>query len=290
MRQGRCCSVRCQPSRSAGAVVDPGFGRMPIRHPVDPLPPPPAPTTSNKPPAGCAHWFDGCNTCHRNSANGPMMCTMMMCFAPGQSSCKSYFPGYGGSTVSTGLPASSGAGLGARCAQGFCENPNNCPKCSAGLKCHVNPGMMCAGTCYGTCVATDEEVEDGHRRTQFLGGGGGGRMQLAGGRDPTADPNAVNCCGGGGACGYVHCPALGADTKGCVRPWMMPNGMTMADCNVKKAAGAVATVAKVRAPMCADSPMQMCRMMCPPTMCPAGQCAMRTGNCCSVTCQSEDGH
>jgi hypothetical protein len=169
---------------------------MPIRHPVDPLPPPPAPTTSNKPPAGCAHWFDGCNTCHRNSANGPMMCTMMMCFAPGQSSCKSYFPGYGGSTVSTGLPASSGAGLGARCAQGFCENPNNCPKCSAGLKCHVNPGMMCAGTCYGTCVATDEEVEDGHRRTQFLGGGGGGRMQLAGGRDPNADPNAVNCCGG----------------------------------------------------------------------------------------------
>ena len=38
--------------------------------------------------------------------------------------------------------------------------------------------------------------------------------------------------------------------------------------------------------MCPDSPMQMCRMLCPPTNCPAGQCAMRHGSCCDMTCES----
>ena len=38
--------------------------------------------------------------------------------------------------------------------------------------------------------------------------------------------------------------------------------------------------------MCAGSPPQMCRMMCPPVTCPAGQCAMRMGNCCDIQCQS----
>jgi len=289
MRRGNCCSVSCQPMTndddSNRIMIDPGFSVTP-RHPIDPLPPPPAPS-SNKPPVGCAQWFDGCNTCHRNSATGPMMCTMMMCFAPGKSMCKSYLPGYGSGPV-TSSGVSSGSGVGARCAAGFCENPADCPKCSNGLKCHVNPGMMCAGTCYGTCVETDEQEMDGHRRTQFLGGNGG--MRLAGGADLNADADAVNCCGGGGACGYVHCPALGAGTEGCVRPWMMPNGMSMDDCAVEKTASTtVATTAMVRAPMCEGSPMQMCRMMCPPTMCPAGQCAMRQGNCCNVRCQTE-GH
>ena len=50
-------------------------------------------------------------------------------------------------------------------------------------------------------------------------GGGGGRPGggLAGGRDP--NEVGVNCCGGGGSCGYQHCPALGADESGCVQPW-----------------------------------------------------------------------
>lgn len=42
---------------------------------------------------------------------------------------------------------------------------------------------------------------------------------------------AVNCCGGGAACGYVHCPAVGSGKEGCVRPWAMPDGYDFdADC------------------------------------------------------------
>jgi len=44
------------------------------------------------------------------------------------------------------------AQFGERCAQGFCEDPTNCPQCAAGLTCSVPRGMMCAGTCYGTCA------------------------------------------------------------------------------------------------------------------------------------------
>lgn len=40
---------------------------------------------------------------------------------------------------------------GARCASGFCENPSDCPQCATGSTCSVQPGLMCAGTCYGTC-------------------------------------------------------------------------------------------------------------------------------------------
>eukprot|EP01043_Picozoa_sp_COSAG02_P093780 COSAG02_NODE_30278_length_554_cov_0.903297_1_plen_65_part_10 len=31
--------------------------------------------------------------------------------------------------------------------------------------------------------------------------------------------SGYNCCGGGGACGYEHCPALGEGQDGCVHPW-----------------------------------------------------------------------
>jgi hypothetical protein len=45
------------------------------------------------------------------------------------------------------------------------------------------------------------------------------------------------------------------------------------------------------APVCANSPRQMCRMMCPPVRinCPAGQCAMRQGSCCSFKCSKPSG-
>ena len=44
--------------------------------------------------------------------------------------------------------------------------------------------------------------------------------------------------------------------------------------------------AVVEAPeWCPDSPPQMCRMMCPETSCPAGQCKMRQGSCCTTSCQ-----
>ena len=42
-------------------------------------------------------------------------------------------------------------GKGERCAAGFCENPSDCPHCADGLTCNIPRGMMCAGTCYGTC-------------------------------------------------------------------------------------------------------------------------------------------
>ncbi len=93
---------------------------------------------------------------------------------------------------------------------------------------------------------------------------------------------AVNCCGGGAACGFMHCPALGAGQDGCVQPWAMPNGMNFeTDC-------AAVTEPAVEAPLwCPESPPQMCRMMCPEAeACPAGQCNMREGSCCSASCQA----
>ena len=39
-----------------------------------------------------------------------------------------------------------------RCAIGFCENKQDCPKCQEGYECRGSTEMMCAGTCYGQCV------------------------------------------------------------------------------------------------------------------------------------------
>mmetsp|Transcript_69867 Transcript_69867/g.138256 ORF Transcript_69867/g.138256 Transcript_69867/m.138256 type:complete len:213 (-) Transcript_69867:145-783(-) len=41
----------------------------------------------------------------------------------------------------------------------------------------------------------------------------------------------------------------------------------------------------VAAPFCPDSPEQLCRRLCPPTVCALpSQCAMRIGNCCAIAC------
>ena len=42
--------------------------------------------------------------------------------------------------------------------------------------------------------------------------------------------------------------------------------------------------------MCPASSRQMCRMRCRTPNCPAGQCAMRQGNCCNFTCKASSGH
>ena len=60
--------------------------------------------------------------------------------------------------------------------------------------------------------------------------------------------------------GYEWCEPMNK----CVRPWITP--------------------CKVKTEYCPDSPMQLCRMMCPPMHCSEGECAMRQGSCCSVTC------
>ena len=44
--------------------------------------------------------------------------------------------------------------IGDRCAVGHCENPNDCPRCRAGLMCDTTADQMCAGTCYGVCAST----------------------------------------------------------------------------------------------------------------------------------------
>ena len=105
-----------------------------------------------------------------------------------------------------------------------------------------------------------------------------GGSSMAGASDGT---EAVNCCGGGAACGFQHCPALGDGQDGCVQPWSMPNGMNFeTDCG--------AAPPSVEAPLwCPESPPQMCRMMCPEALpCPAGQCNLREGSCCASSCQA----
>ncbi len=96
---------------------------------------------------------------------------------------------------------------------------------------------------------------------------------MAGGSDGT---EAVNCCGGGAACGFEHCPAIGAGQDGCVQPWNMPNGMDFeTDCTVDAArpapncamgedcGGQVWNDCGTSCPaLCGQAPMMMCNMMC----------------------------
>merc|ERR1719231_83139 len=140
--------------------------------------------------------------------------------------------------------------------------------------------MRTDSCCEFTCQAPTDQLD------------GGFNIGVPGRANP--ETTGYNCCGGGAACGFEHCPALGAGQAGCVRPWAMPNGMNFnTDCAVtdpQPAAAAKpspATVANA-APtsFCEDSRPQMCRMMCQPPSCPTGQCAMRTDSCCEFTCQA----
>ena len=100
-----------------------------------------------------------------------------------------------------------------------------------------------------------------------------GVANLPGGSDGT---EAVNCCGGGAACGFQHCPALGAGQDGCVQPWAMPDGMDFEiDCTADSAlpvpncaqgedcGGQVWNDCGTSCPaLCGQPPMMMCNMMC----------------------------
>lgn len=48
-------------------------------------------TTQSDAPANCKVWYDGCNTCSRQSLGAPMACTLMYCFAHNQPYCKETF-------------------------------------------------------------------------------------------------------------------------------------------------------------------------------------------------------
>jgi len=238
------------------------------------------------------------------------------------------------------------------CSRMMCPQPN----CARG-QCAMRQGRCCETKCQPI------KGLKGGRPGGLVGGSGGSEE--------------VNCCGGGSACGFVHCAAIAPDKKGCVRPWMLPKKsdgtkMTLDDCkagakkakdkgeyndgqendgpsrgsisrNTIKLGGRCSTsrtrgnrgritpcesgyvckitnkgdmrvdrpnsglcVAKRGGPprlsgglqvdpgfgrvtqraarMCPNSARQMCKMLCRPKVCPQGQCAMRQGSCCDMTC------
>jgi hypothetical protein len=49
------------------------------------------PPTNEEPPSNCKVWYDGCNTCSRQSPGSPMACTLLYCFAHNTPYCKETF-------------------------------------------------------------------------------------------------------------------------------------------------------------------------------------------------------
>jgi len=133
-------------------AVDPGFGidsgfGIPPTIITEPM----LDTSGVGAPEGCLNYNDGCNTCSRTDTTSPMSCTEMMCFMQGTPVCNTFAAGYGGSKATDST-------VGGVCALGFCEDPSQCPQCNAGMTCVAQAGMMCAGTCFGTCAFNS----DGH--------------------------------------------------------------------------------------------------------------------------------
>jgi len=65
--------------------------------------------------------------------------------------------------------------------------------------------------------------------------------------------------------GYQWCD----ETKNCIRPWETKCEKTE---------------------YCPNSPLQLCRMKCPPVNCPTGECALRIGSCCDYKCSNNYNH
>merc|ERR1719424_1019107 len=87
--------------------------------------PPPMPTGGA--PEGCTTWFDGCNTCGRDSPTVPMACTMMACFRQGNPECRGWAVGYGPSSSATATTATGGVcgntqTLTPACSRSICRN------------------------------------------------------------------------------------------------------------------------------------------------------------------------
>lgn len=73
----------------------------------------------------CKAWYDGCNNCSRQSADGPAMCTLRACLASdnatlvqGKAYCTEYFDGVGGDRDVHGCIPSAG--------YSWCEAKNKC--------------------------------------------------------------------------------------------------------------------------------------------------------------------
>ena len=237
-------------------------------------------------PANCISWNDGCNTCR--VVNGVIGgCTMMMCRQQGTPFCVAY--DYSAAPTAVVAKPTPPAAVADVAQTSFCEDsrPQLCrmmcqpPSCPMG-QCAMRTDSCCEFTCQAPTGQLD----------------GGFNIGVPGQLPPNpiaATTGGYNCCGGGVACGFEHCPALGAGQAGCVRPWAMPNGMNFnTDCAtpdvqltaVDKPTAPPAVAELAQASFCEDSRPQLCRMMCQPPSCPMGQCAMRTDSCCEFTCQA----
>ena len=71
---------------SAGNVVTTGVATVDTGAPLP---------ADGSAPAACTTWFDGCNTCTREGAGGPLACTMMYCFTSGTPECRGWAAGSG---------------------------------------------------------------------------------------------------------------------------------------------------------------------------------------------------
>lgn len=144
------------------------------------------------------------------------------------------------------------------------------PFCSA-----YSDGRACTLTPDGTTACT--------------GGGGTGGGAAEGGRCSTSpmrgNPNGTPCAAG------LTCqitdpgmPAVDRPNSGvCTSPShpIMIDPMPMHPTDPVH----IMPARPVGSDFCAASGRQQCRMLCPAPVCPAGQCAMRTGSCCDFSCQ-----
>jgi hypothetical protein len=94
--------------------------------------------------------------------------------------------------------------------------------------------MYCSTPAAAYCAEFGSASKPGSAPADGAGYGVGGQADGSTG---------FNCCGGGGACGYEHCPALGAGQEGCVQPWNMPDSMDFdTDCTAATVGGPAAAV------------------------------------------------
>jgi len=134
----------------------------------------------------------------------------------------------------------------------------------------VNDVLNTLGAFGDTCTTSAPPMSGGM-------GGGVHHGGVIGGMVPGGSTSAsFNCCGGGTACGFTHCAALGAGQEGCVRPWAMPAGMTAEQCDAGVTAAPAPAPSGHNCPSnkvwndCASSCSQtcgasmpmMCNMMC----------------------------
>jgi len=159
-------------------------------------------------------------------------------------------------------------------------------------------------TTEGPAVATQRAPTAAPRTTPAPADGRGDAASLCPGSpmqlcrmlcSPMSCP-AGQCLMRTGSCCDRHCtlPAEAHSTtdaprRGTTRPpqTMLPAARAGAPTTAEPAAAALLDGPRDAASLCPGSRMQLCRMLCPPMSCPAGQCLMRIGTCCDRRCSTE---